>query len=345
MDQQVLFSRAGVREVPPVPPAVCRLRRRVAEPRSTAERSEASTASVLRSIVRGRTQGALNVSDPGACSLSTLTHIAKTPLVLRAFWLIDNLLVLRQMTTQRGTCWSVTINNPTDSDTEQVKQAQARSGWKVEGQLERGEGGTPHYQLIVRTPQVRFSALKKAFPRAHIELARNAAALALYVTKEETRVAQLPTSQEKYPSISKYFDLVWDVINEHPHMSEFHRPGKRLAIPGNALNRATAILIQRGYFVEHHATNPMVINSWKLFHDSFLVRKETAGQTDTRLESHVDIPTIEHNHADDNHEEDSNRSSRTRRSSSLPGPVSEEGTSDSSSTSARSDVHRDHGAC
>jgi len=72
--------------------------------------------------------------------------------------------------TDRATVWSVTINNPTPSDEEGIALARQR-GWQVEGQKEKGSEGTEHYQLMVKTPQVRFSAVKKAFPRGHIEAA------------------------------------------------------------------------------------------------------------------------------------------------------------------------------
>jgi len=112
---------------------------------------------------------------------------------------------------ERATCWSITINNPVKNDEEFIAAARQK-GWKVDGQLEKGENGTPHYQLIVRTPQVRFSAVKKAFPRAHIEVARNPTALASYVKKSETREGELPKTESKYPSQSAYFKLVVEAL-------------------------------------------------------------------------------------------------------------------------------------
>lgn len=81
--------------------------------------------------------------------------------------------------TERATAWSVTINLKTVSkDTAAQCMETAKSlGWGVQGQLERGEQGTEHYQLMVRTPQVRFSSVKKVFPTAHIEACRNFQAL------------------------------------------------------------------------------------------------------------------------------------------------------------------------
>jgi len=85
----------------------------------------------------------------------------------------------------------------------------ARSlGWGVEGQIERGEEGTEHYQLLVRTPQVRFSAVKKVFPTAHIELARNVKALEAYVHKEDTRIETMKSVEVTfltYPMVRNKF--------------------------------------------------------------------------------------------------------------------------------------------
>jgi hypothetical protein len=108
--------------------------------------------------------------------------------------------VYKRDMSDRSIYWSVTINNPNEGDEEAIANARQR-GWIVEGQKECV--GTPHYQLCVNTrTQQRFTALKKAFPRGHIEAARNPKALKQYVHKEETRVAELPNS-EKYLSSQK----------------------------------------------------------------------------------------------------------------------------------------------
>lgn len=195
--------------------------------------------------------------------------------------------------TQRATCWSLTINNPTQEDEEALALARQK-GWKIDGQLERGAEGTPHYQLIVHTPQVRFSAVKKAFPRAHIEIARNPAALATYVAKEETRVGNLPTSQEMYPSQRRFFELVWREIEADPDEPEFRLlPSGRLPGPQvrTSLIEASRRLIKKGYVVETIAVNPQTMLAWQWFHREFRVR-ETTRQTDTAFEEAVEIPTV-----------------------------------------------------
>lgn len=189
------------------------------------------------------------------------------------------------MTTERASNWSVTINNPTQDDEEAICLAR-QAGWSVVGQLEQGENGTPHYQLAVKTPQVRFSAVKKRFPRAHIEVARQPAALARYVVKEETRVAALPEQQDKYPSLSKFWDLVFEDLNDETKdgldYSEFENglfvfykeENQRTftRTPLVFLDQAARHLISAGYHVESIAANPNTRSQWKLYAPQILAR-------------------------------------------------------------------------
>lgn len=116
--------------------------------------------------------------------------------------------------TTRGNAWSITINNPTEDDQLSWRNA-ASLPWvkEVKGQLEKGENGTLHVQGFLRTDQVRFSQVKKAFPRAHIEVARNVNALARYVSKEETRVATIDHTLVATPL--KVQTSLTEVVLEH----------------------------------------------------------------------------------------------------------------------------------
>lgn len=246
------------------------------------------------------------------------------------------------MTTQRATCWSVTINNPTPADEEEIAVARQK-GWKVEGQLEKGDGGTLHYQLSVKTPQVRFSAVKKAFSRGHIEQARNVAALEQYVSKLDTRVAPLAISQDRYPSQGKYFELLWEIIlADTTNASEYRRPqGKRFSNPKHAMIKATAALIRQGYYVENIAANPMTSYCWDLWHDSILHRWQVARQTDTSVvqTSEINIPTLGHNNA--NSEEDSHDDQENGLLSGRQTDAVSQGRSPSSGADSSSNIHRD----
>lgn len=217
------------------------------------------------------------------------------------------------MSTARATCWSVTINNPTAADEEYIATARQK-GWKVDGQLEQGAQGTKHYQLIVKTPQVRFSAVKKAFPRAHIEAARNPTALAKYCDKDDTKIGELKTESKFYPSLSKFWHLVFEHIEtrnwihfdgnkwyktafedlafDMAHYDAYdddpaaHRElGQRLALA--ALEHAVGRLIAQGYHIEHFYSPPN-ISIFKKFHFDVIHRSRTEisaqtedSQTDT----------------------------------------------------------------
>lgn len=219
----------------------------------------------------------------------------------------------KPQTFERATCWSLTINNPTSQDEEEIALARQK-GWKVDGQLENGKEGTPHYQLMVRTPQVRFSAVKKAFSRAHIEPARSVPALEKYVHKQDTRIAELPASQEKYPSLSKFWDLIFDVFNERNWLHADHYP-ERLwrketedRSPLALFDTAVYNLICRGYHVESLAVNPNTRSMFKSYWGAIFTRcyihRQADRQTNDAVESSVSIPTIEHNHADEDQREE-----------------------------------------
>jgi len=174
-------------------------------------------------------------------------------------------------TKERSTCWSITINNPTDKDREEMNIANQK-GWKMEGQVEAGgANGVVHYQMMLRTPQLRWSAIKKVFSRAHIEVTRNVAALQQYVHKEDTRVGDLPTQSEKYPSLSKYWALVYQycVDNllldmEFPNHPRWFTTKKHVD-PLQVLDEATEYLICEGYHVETIAVNPQTRSCFAKF--------------------------------------------------------------------------------
>jgi len=170
--------------------------------------------------------------------------------------------------TARSTCWSITINNPTE---EEKKCPNLPPGWKFAGQLESGEEGTVHIQAMLTTPQVRFSAVKRHFPRAHIEVARNKNALQAYVHKPETRVGTIETSagmtafQLTEQIISGWNDdeyQNWVGLRfEDPHMRYADCLIKRL-IEGGASGG-----------IEYVAINPMWRSAFKRYGLSMIARQ------------------------------------------------------------------------
>jgi len=232
-------------------------------------------------------------------------------------------------TTMRSTCWSLTINNPAPADEEQINLARQR-GWKVEGQMEKGAEGTLHYQLRLMTPQVRFSAVKKAFPRAHIEAARDPIALGKYVTKEATKVADLPQGQDAYPSLSKFWELIylhyntddsygWNSLSLEEGLAEFYHEDLDMELSSSplvVLDRAVRVLISGGYHIESLAANPSTRSMWKLYareligrsHKSVQAAAAAALQTEDRqtdsveMEQEVVVPVHTTNDAEEDEE-------------------------------------------
>lgn len=171
--------------------------------------------------------------------------------------------------TARATAWSITINNPSPDDEEDIARARQK-GWKVEGQLERGDEGTPHYQLLVKTPQVRFSAIKATFSRGHIEVCRNIQALQQYVHKEDTKEAELPSTNKLYPSLTRLWEM-WDTFNRSLNI----HPNDMSTVKDLEANfeRFVHYTIREGYYVESIASNPATISMVRKYGFSILERE------------------------------------------------------------------------
>lgn len=85
----------------------------------------------------------------------------------------------------RCTHWCMTINNYDQSVIDTLKTFP-----KYIFQEETGKNGTKHLQCLV-SKRMRFSTLKRMFPRAHIEKCKNVRASIKYCSKTETRTGQL----------------------------------------------------------------------------------------------------------------------------------------------------------
>lgn len=185
--------------------------------------------------------------------------------------------------TERANCWSITINNPTDAD----MKPDLPAGWKLQGQMEKGAEGTEHFQAMLTTPQVRFSAVKKVLPRAHIEVARNKAALQKYVNKEDTRLGGAVSIVSDIPTLFAYQNTVAERFDVTALDSRFNaRLSEWAAAPGAAakppdldemamdyLDSLVAEDIRRGVRgIEFIAINPMWRSSWKKFWRSIIAR-------------------------------------------------------------------------
>jgi len=248
------------------------------------------------------------------------------------------------MDQRRATCWSVTINmkNTKRETAEEWIHCARSKGWKVHGQIEQAPTtGTLHYQLMLETPQTRFSGIKKAFPTAHIEICRNKRALSQYVEKEDTRVAELVQQNDKYPSIAKFWSLIYQFYDrddgsgwDRTHSEVcFHNLDQQLLLekdPLGFLDRVTDELIRQGYVVDQIITNPAVRSFWKKFHAAILYRtRETDRQTDT-----IVVPTIDNTNAAQDNQSDGQEERTSESGSECPSTdygTSDEGSGDTAS--------------
>ena len=196
-------------------------------------------------------------------------------------------LVLQDM--DRGSTWSITINNPSEKDLHPTLPAK----WAMTGQLEKGAEGTEHYQGMVSTPQVRFSAVKKVFPRAHIELARNKVSLSKYVHKDDSRLAVVEDRSSNIPTLFDYIHIIAKKFD----MQEFNSLCDRYdKVPSeyvlDYIDQLVAIDIEDGLNgVEYIGINPMWRSAWKKYWRSIVRREQlnpTAEYSDAKPSSTTD---------------------------------------------------------
>lgn len=181
--------------------------------------------------------------------------------------------------TDRATCWSITINNPTADD---LKPSFPNNKWVMTGQIEKGEEGTEHYQGMLTTPQVRFSAVKKCLPRAHIEVAKNRNALANYVNKEDTRVRQVENISSNIPTLFDYQHTIASKWDDDYFNSKWKSsaPDKfDSTTKGDCaleyVDELVAQDIENGVCgVEYIAINPMWRSAWKKFWKQMIIREK-----------------------------------------------------------------------
>lgn len=169
------------------------------------------------------------------------------------------------MKTERASAWSLTINNPTQTDRYNINTLPAN--WTIIGQEEVGKEGTPHLQLMLKTPQVRFSAVKKHFPRAHIEIARNVKALEEYVQKEDTRVSTL-VQDKRFLTLPQLWDQFAEYIDNKRGAHNDWNEEEWLVQFDKFCNQA----IEDGYHIELMAVNPQIRSCVKKFGISIYYR-------------------------------------------------------------------------
>lgn len=194
--------------------------------------------------------------------------------------------------TERATRWSITWFPPTDSMNREISEAEIKQyaqrqlppGWSIAGQMEQcSDTKRFHYQAMLKTPQVRKSAVISQTDKAHVEAAKNVVALTNYVSKEDTRVATIQ-SGNSIPTVFEYQTIVAQQWNEE----EFQKVWKdaiEVATKTNTvpdidetamryIDSIVAADIESGRRgAEFIAINPMWRSSWKRFWRSIIKRQ------------------------------------------------------------------------
>lgn len=189
----------------------------------------------------------------------------------------------------RATRWSVTINlkNVARSTADECIARARQTGWRVYGQLEKGDTtGTEHFQLVVATPQVRFSAVKKMFPTAHIEVANDWDALMSYCQKDDTRVESLKEVSSNYLPWSQLRQMFAEYVLEDEFTIHTSDPDRRLQV----WDRFIGDLIEKGYEVDLMGMNANYRACVSRYWHNYLRRyMKTERQTDTQ---ELTLPTL-----------------------------------------------------
>lgn len=131
----------------------------------------------------------------------------------------------------RATAWCITMwltekTGYTPDTINEFTQAMPND-WSLEGQMEMGKDsdGKLHYQLLLKTPQTRGTRIAKYFPKCYIDEAHKYHALKTYVHKQDTRVAEFKTVENRSPQWkvvrAKFFE--W-VLVEQPEIGFFGTP-------------------------------------------------------------------------------------------------------------------------
>lgn len=196
------------------------------------------------------------------------------------------------MTSQRGSWWSITINNPEQADRDALANPPAFVK-KVVQQDERGENDTLHIQACANTAQVRFAQVKSWLPRAHIELARDKSALLKYVQKEETAVAGTQkTIEREYVTMAGCLKKLVKYHSETPaEMLIKHYKGDiHKANAGEFWSMANQLLEEEPELVSV-VTNPQVLRAWVHTKNVWLKYKTNAQDQALQSSEEADAPS------------------------------------------------------
>lgn len=179
----------------------------------------------------------------------------------------------------KTTNWSLTywFTEGRNRDTFQKLVEEMPTDWMIEGQEERGhESGKLHMQLRLKTPQTRGTRIAKFFPKTDIDEARNVFALQNYVHKEDTRVAEFKTVENRSPQWHVVCDKFFDWLVSKDEFLGFlkddldERESPRLALWDKFIN----ISITEGMRVELIGVNPQYRSAIRRYWEGFFAVAE-----------------------------------------------------------------------
>jgi len=179
------------------------------------------------------------------------------------------------MNTGRATCWSITQQIDSEEEGRVFMAQQTPPGWRLTGQIEKAPTtGKLHLQLLLKTPQVRFSAVKKQFSQAHIEVARDEWALTKYVEKEESRVRSVEHTAT--PTVWDFNTMVldkWDCKEFEKFASVQYWQEAKDDMAMLYIDKLIGDMIVSGVRgAEYMGVNPMIRSSWKKFWKQMVFR-------------------------------------------------------------------------
>lgn len=168
------------------------------------------------------------------------------------------------------------------------------SNWKLEGQIEQGHDSQNelHAQLMLHTEQTRGTKIQKYFQNCHISEADNPFALQKYVHKQDTRVAEFKTVENRSPQWRVVRDKFYDwliTVDDYAHTYEHEIDKYRL------WDQFIGQSLEEGMEVDLIGVNPQYrscINKYWI-NGINMARSRVATPVDKKTDkTNVEIPTL-----------------------------------------------------
>lgn len=170
--------------------------------------------------------------------------------------------------------------------------------WSLEGQIEQGVDSQQklHAQLFLKTEQTRGTKITKYFPNCYIDEAQRPFALQKYVHKEETRVAEFKTVENRSPQWQvvrdKFFD--WLIENEQFYAHIKDDLDERCSPRLEKWDQFITLSIAEGMNVELVGVNPQYRSAIRRYWLGFITRAESRLSQNTSIDKKTDrqIPEV-----------------------------------------------------